>query len=138
MSNDAIDLIRRLPELRYAAALAALTPAESLPDGYAQRVHRAATNVRDQLAAAISNADLPAAKHAKACEAFGILSNSAEKRARIDIAGRALMAVPSGDDALTLDRKELIKANFDASAAHIHAEANAARELLQLLHDLAA
>jgi hypothetical protein len=138
VSNDIIDLIRRLPDLRYAAALAAITPEGILPEGYAQRVHREATRVYDQLGATITAAALPTGQHNRACAALGALSNSAEDRARVDIGGRALIALPPRCGKLSQERPAMAKANFDASAAHLNAEAEAQRELMKLLHVLGA
>jgi hypothetical protein len=138
MSTDAIDLIRRLPNLYYAVA-SVLDAGRALPVGYPGKVRALADAHRAQLAEIIKGADLPPASRKQAEAALETLCMVPGQRARINAAGHALMDIPrEGAGDLSEGRGALIDANLKARAECIHDEATATRTLAELLHTLAA
>lgn len=138
MSDQPIDLIRRLPYLYYAVE-SALNAGQALPVGYPAKVRKLADAARSKLADAIEAAELPPASRQRAEAAIDALCAVPRQRARINAAGRALMAIPRENAGELSDgRQALIDKNLKASADCIHDEAAATRVLATLLHALAA
>lgn len=138
MSDQPIDLIRRLPHLYYAIEDAAMVGERELDGQYGIELQRLASETYDALAEAINACQLPTQARGRAVLALKTLRKSAAKRARINVAGRVLMAVPRDAGALSERRAADMKANLEASAECISVEAIAARTLLELLHTTAA
>lgn len=139
MSNDAINLIRRLPHLYHALECAAMAGTRELDSVYETELRRLAGEMYDAIAEAINACNLAPADTKRAVIALDTLRQSPAKRARINAAGRVLMEVPrEGTGPLSERRDADLKANLNASAECIHIEANATRTLVNLLHDLAA
>lgn len=138
MSDQPIDLIRRLPHLYYSLENAAMVRHRELDGAYRTELQRLARETYDALAEAINACQLSAQATRRAVTALETLRNSAAKRARINVAGRVIMEFPRDTGAFSERRAADVKANLEASAECINREATAMRTLLELLHTTAA
>lgn len=138
MSNQPIDLIRRLPHLYYSLENAAMAGTRHLNGDYEHELRRLAGETYDALAEAINACQLSARVTREAVTALETLRKSAAKRARINVAGRVIMEFPRDTGSLAERRAADVKANLEASAECINREATAMRTLLELLHTTAA
>lgn len=133
-----IDLIRCMPQLYYAAEVAAHAHADHVPYEYAATVELRAGAMYQALADRIIASDLTALQRATAATALQMLRDAPRQRARIDLAGKAFNSIPAGDAVLGADARRLLQENFEASTVHRGAEASAMSDLMRLLHAKAA
>jgi hypothetical protein len=139
MTGTTLDLVRRLPHLYHALEGAVMAGASELDSDYEHELRRLAGEMYDAIAEAINACDLAAADTKRAVIALETLRQAPAKRARINAAGRVLMEIPrEGAGALSERRATDVKANLEASAECISAEADATRTLVKVLTTLAA
>lgn len=138
MSDQPIDLIRRLPHLYYSLENATMAGTRHLNGDYEHELRRLAGETYDALTEAINACQLPTQARGRAVLALETLRKSPAKRARINVAGRVIMEFPRDPGAIAERRMSDAKANLEASAECISVEAIAMRILLELLHTTAA
>lgn len=139
MSDQPIDLIRRLPHLYHALESAVMAGTRELSSDYEHELRKLAGAMYDDLAEAINGAELAPAAMKNAVLALETLRQAPAKRARINAAGRVLMEIPrDGCGALSERRAADVEANLAASAECISLEAGATRVLVEVLHTKAA
>lgn len=138
MTDQPIDLIRRMPHLYYAAELATHAPRDQLPTGYAEAVLGHAGELYDSLTRCIIDSDLTAGQRAQAVDALKMLRAAPRERARLDLAAKVVNSIPVGEGTVGKQARELLQANFGEARERINAEASAVRDLVRLLHTVAA
>ena len=138
MTDQPIDLIRRLPHLYYVLENATMAGERELDGEYAIELQRLAGETYDALAEAINACQLSAQATRNAVTALETLRKSAARRARINVAGRVIMEFPRDTGAIAERRAADVKANLEASAECINREATAMRTLLAWRHTTAA
>lgn len=138
MSDQPIDLIRRMPHLYYAAELAARAPHDQMPTGYAEAVLGRAGELYDALTRCILDSELTKGQRAQAVDALKMLRAAPRERARLDLAAKVFNSVPIEKDGIGRQAHEALLANFAEARERINAEASATHDLVRLLHALAA
>lgn len=133
-----IDLIRRMPNLYYAAELAARAPDEQMPTGYAEAVLARANELYEAIAQCIIDSELTAGQRARAADALNMIRYGPRDRARLDLTAKVFNSVPIEKDGIGRQAHESLLANFAEARKHINAEAIATRDLVHLLHTKAA
>lgn len=138
MSDEPIDLIRRMPNLYYALEESVMVGSRELSSDYEHELRKLAGAVYDALAEAINGCKLGPNATKRAVVALETLRQAPAKRARINAAARVLMAVPREGTTLGERRAPDLEANLAAGNECINTEATAARTLVELLHTKAA
>lgn len=138
MSDQPIDLIRRMPNLYYAAELAARAPHDQMPTGYAEAVLDRANELYEAIAQCIIDSDLAPGQRARAADALNMIRYAPRDRARLDLAAKVFNSIPVDESTVGRQGRELLQANFAEAREHINAEASATRDLVHLLHTKAA
>jgi hypothetical protein len=133
MNHDYSVDLAGLPQLYYAAAVAAHAHAAHIPNEYAATVQTRAEEVYRAFEGRIAAADLTALERATATTALRMLRDAPRERARLDIAAKAFVSVPARDAVLGEDSRRLRAENYATSTEHREAEASALGDLLRLL-----
>jgi hypothetical protein len=138
VSDQPIDLIRRMPHLYYAAELAARAPHDQMPTGYAEAVLGRAGELYDALTRCILDSELTKGQRAQAVDALKMLRAAPRERARLDLAAKVFNSIPADESTVGKQGRELLQANFAEARERINAEASATNDLMRLLHTLVA
>lgn len=133
-----IDLIRRMPQLYYAAEKVTRA-GQYLDSDYEQGLRAACAEVHDELCERINGADVAPEELRQAVDALETLRRSPAERARIDIACTALSCLgPTRTGDLYSRRGDDLLALLHKAGTMAAAEMGATRVLVELLHTTAA
>lgn len=134
MSDDPIDLIRRLPQLYYATEKAAHA-GQYLDSAYTRGLRAACAEAYDELCEHLNGFDLELEKLRQAVAALDTLRDSPAERARIDTACTALSCLgPTRTGDLYNRRSDDMLELLHKAGTMAAAEMGATRVLVDLLH----